>query len=175
MKINVGCGVFKAPSDWVNVDVDPLYNPDVLAVAGEPLPFDDHTVERVYLGHVLEHMEYKREAPAFLRDVKRILAPNGQVAVVGPDYDRAVAGEFGQDIIDAIQHRQPEGSGDQVGFYHQWTATGANTLSLVKRVWRSNVNVVELAELEADGWPLTSLIGWQVGILCMTGRQTSRI
>lgn len=93
--INVGPGQFPAPTPWINVDVhegDGVVT-DVVIPEDQflrPLDgWDDGTVDRVYLGHVLEHVPWPEVGP-FLCDIHRALAPGGEVCVVGPDVLRVI-------------------------------------------------------------------------------------
>ncbi len=85
MLLNVGCGPHYA-AGWVNTDVveTDLIRPDQVVQAGDPFPFDKGTFERIYLGHVLEHVPWER-LPVFLDEVRRVLKPGGWLMVVGPD------------------------------------------------------------------------------------------
>lgn len=89
--INVGPGSFPALAPWVNVDVhegDGVTTDVVVADHMNPLAEFDN-VERVYLGHVLEHVPWP-DVPAFLANIERALAPGGEVCVVGPDILRVI-------------------------------------------------------------------------------------
>src|SRR5690606_17814756 len=72
--LNVGCGTHRAPAPWVNIDVVDQGDtrPDVVVPAGTPLPYEAGTVERVYLGHVLEHVPWPNVA-GFLAEIRRVL------------------------------------------------------------------------------------------------------
>lgn len=90
--INLGCGPFRAPAPWVNLDVieNETTHPDLVV---DPLrPFDSFprsTAHRIYLGHVLEHVPWPA-VPDLLAQVRATLAPGGLVGVVGPDVLRTV-------------------------------------------------------------------------------------
>jgi ubiquinone/menaquinone biosynthesis C-methylase UbiE len=56
VKLNLGSGI-KRFEGFLNVDSDPLCNPDYVLVLGkETLPFDDNSVEEILLHHVFEHI-----------------------------------------------------------------------------------------------------------------------
>jgi SAM-dependent methyltransferase len=56
MKVNLGSG-YKRIEGFVNVDDDPLVNPEyVVNLEKGKLPFDDNTVEEVVAHHILEHI-----------------------------------------------------------------------------------------------------------------------
>ena len=67
MKINIGGG-FKRYDGFVNLDADPLTNPDYLVRLGEDvLPFEDNTVDEVKAYHILEHI-----GPGFFQLMKEL-------------------------------------------------------------------------------------------------------
>jgi SAM-dependent methyltransferase len=66
-------GVTRWPSDEPNRVV--LYEED-------DLPFPDNSFDRILIVHNLEHVEHLR---AYLREIWRILTPNGRVMVVAPN------------------------------------------------------------------------------------------
>ena len=56
VKVNLGSG-YKRIEGFVNVDDDPLVEPDYLVnIEKDKLPFDDNTVEEVRAHHILEHI-----------------------------------------------------------------------------------------------------------------------
>ena len=56
MKVNLGSG-FKRIEGFVNVDDDPLVEPDyIVNVEKDKLPFDDNSVEEIRAHHILEHI-----------------------------------------------------------------------------------------------------------------------
>lgn len=83
--LNAGCGTHYAKG-WVNVDIwqDEHTRPDVVAKPNEPYPFEDDYFDAVFLGHVLEHIDWS-EVPNFLTDIKRVAKPGAPIFVVGPD------------------------------------------------------------------------------------------
>jgi predicted SAM-dependent methyltransferase len=86
--LNLGCGALFHP-DWVNVDIksrDPLVIEHDLQT---PLPFADNTFQAVYHSHVLEHLS-RNQAPPFLRECVRVLAPGGVLRVAVPNLENIV-------------------------------------------------------------------------------------
>ena len=83
--LNVGCGTHYA-TGWVNTDVweDHGTKPDVLVEAGKPYPFEDNSFDAIFLGHVLEHMDWS-DVGGFLEDMNRIAKPDAPVLAVGQD------------------------------------------------------------------------------------------
>ena len=114
MRVNIGCGATPTEG-WVNLDnslavrlarwpilvralsVAGLLNArsmrfaqiaihkDVrFANATLRIPYPDRSVEVVYSSHMIEHLD-RREAGAFLAEVRRVLRPGGIVRLAAPD------------------------------------------------------------------------------------------
>jgi SAM-dependent methyltransferase len=83
--LNAGCGTWYAQG-WTNVDIweDDNTKPDIVAEAGKPYPFEDNEFDAVYLGHVLEHIDWHGVEP-FLRDINRVAKPGAPILITGPD------------------------------------------------------------------------------------------
>lgn len=90
MRLNVGCGPHYAEG-WTNTDLvaTDRIRPDLVVTEADPFPFPAGSVERAYLGHVLEHVPWG-EVPGWLDALAVVLAPDAEVAVVGPDTLRAL-------------------------------------------------------------------------------------
>ena len=85
MKLNVGCGGWQLPG-WVNLDAIEHGVPGGVVARAPSLPFLDASLEEIYAGHFVEHLEYE-EAVAFLAECRRCLTPGGVLGVVVPDTD----------------------------------------------------------------------------------------
>jgi predicted SAM-dependent methyltransferase len=160
--LNVGCGDFYADG-WVNID---RYTPEIgrapdLVASVTDLPYPDGHFDRVYLGHILEHIEWDA-VPAVLEEVRRVVHPGGTVMVVGPDLERAVRTLQSQEQLEAIIHGP---SGDLPGVQHEWTATELLTLLAARTVFPDAVPV-PLESLMGAGWPVVSFAPWQCAISC---------
>jgi predicted SAM-dependent methyltransferase len=158
IQINVGCGEFRAEG-WLNVDIysgDEGPQPDIIASADD-LPFGSGTVDRIYAGHILEHIELSK-VPKILREFKRVLSPTGGLLVVGPDLDRAEV-DFPEEVelIKTGGHRWP-------GDAHLWESRESTMLALlVTGGW--DVATADVHEVYSSGtWPVTSGVGWQFAI-----------
>ncbi len=80
--INLGCGPYKIDGS-INIDVNPLWKPDVVRDVARGLPFDDGSVGRVTTSHFLEHISH--ETFMFLvREIHRVLTKEGQWAIAVP-------------------------------------------------------------------------------------------
>jgi predicted SAM-dependent methyltransferase len=82
VRLNVGAGDYPLWG-WTNIDELSGHGVDVVAHV-PPLPYDDESVEELYAGHFLEHLE-RAEADEFLRECHRVLVPGGRLGLVVPD------------------------------------------------------------------------------------------
>jgi len=85
MRINLGCHKWKLKG-FVNVDIDPRVEPDLLADTGK-LPMQDNSVDEIYAGHMLEHFKL-REDP--LKEWQRVLKPGGVITITVPDFEKGL-------------------------------------------------------------------------------------
>lgn len=160
MRLNVGAGLFPV-AGWVNVDGNAVTAPvvDVRTDMRRPLPFRNESFEAVYCGHVLEHILLE-QVPAFLTDLHRVLAPGGQICVVGPDIERARAGGYHDDIVHAC-YGEPSRD-DGTGEPHVWTCTEQAVVDLLQGHF-INVQAVDIRDL-APQWPTISRAWWQCAV-----------
>lgn len=155
--INVGCGEFRAEG-YVNLDITSVEDgpqPDIVASALD-LPFTKDSVERVYAGHVLEHLAYE-DVPKALKEFERVLKKDGILMVVGPDADRARL-HF-PEMLEKILHGDSRWPGDT----HLWPSTESTTLALLLSAGWSAIPIPITSPMLND-WPLVSDIGWQFAI-----------
>ncbi len=92
--LHVGCGVYeteKLPlmfrhSGWreIRLDIDPKVDPDVVASITDMQVISDATVDAVYSSHNVEHL-FPHEVPLALREMNRVLKPNGFAFIKLPD------------------------------------------------------------------------------------------
>lgn len=164
VKLNLGCGEYYARG-WVNVDLndEARVKPDRVVDVTCQLPADVGTVERIYAGHLLEHIKYDRVV-AMLNLWYSYMRPGGLLLVVGPDCDRARrwvrSGMMSQNELDGMGVNGTPGT----GYAHLWEATETNTLELLDAsAWRQPRTM--LIDTVPTSWPLTSHIGWQFAIM----------
>ena len=83
MKLNIGSGKFPK-AGYTNVDIlpeaDVVHNLDKF-----PYPFADNSIELLEADHVLEHLS---DPFAAMRELHRILAPNGVLKIRVPHFSR---------------------------------------------------------------------------------------
>jgi len=99
MKINAGCGYQKIDG-WVNVDSDPLCDPDVVFWLDDNvwLFVDESSVDEVLFNHSLEHMGETIGQYSFLiKELYRVCAPGAFVSINCPN-------PFHEDFINDPTH-----------------------------------------------------------------------
>jgi hypothetical protein len=91
--LHVGCGVYhreKLPAvfhdGWreIRLDIDPEVRPDVVASITDMRAISDRAVDAVYSSHNIEHL-YPHEVPLALREMRRVLKPDGVALIKLPD------------------------------------------------------------------------------------------
>lgn len=185
MKLNVGCGPHYAPG-WINLDVhrgdgvepDDLITPfrrEFSNGVGRWLPFDDGTIDQVYLGHVLEHVPWD-DVVALLQSVKRVLSEDGTVCVVGPDTRRALelwaagSGHVPREILDACLEDDSAfmvSDGKVAGWpgaRHQWNCYEDRVAAALRHAGFSVVHL-EPTDPDLDDYPVVSRAPWQFFLL----------
>ena len=181
VKLNIGSGLYPCPG-WLNVDLQPAEahiaaggwptdHPWQIDIVGDcrDLPFDDGEVDRIFFGHILEHLAYNTEAVEALNEAYRVLKDRGEIGVVGPAMDYAIEQGCGAQLLEDIGLDRGERwaeSDKTPGFAHLWEATSENTLALVKGVF-PNARIVDVPYVGTrHQWPTTNAgaAEWQVGI-----------
>ena len=85
--INLACGpVFLREPTWINLDYCSEDKNVLQANLLNKLPIPNHTAELVYCSHFLEHIP-RDQVDAFLQECFRILAPQGTLRLVLPDFE----------------------------------------------------------------------------------------
>lgn len=100
MRLNIGCGQHPLPY-WTNLDSDPDAIADLYQRV-PPIPFDDGTLDEIYAGHMLEHLDYS-DATAFLADCYRALVPGGRLGIVVPD-TKEIMRRYLAGTVDAVEY-----------------------------------------------------------------------
>lgn len=170
MWLNVGCGTHHAPNPWHNVDVveNDTTHPDQIVKSGEPLPFPDGSCDRIFLGHVLEHVRWDRVL-SFLDDVRRLLAPDGRLLVAGPDVYRTIAewheGRVGWPLVQSVlEHAEIETDWPEAS--HQWNCHEQRVVDLLTAAGFVNLEAVAVPPA---GWPVVNWTGWQFAVTAQKG------
>jgi ubiquinone/menaquinone biosynthesis C-methylase UbiE len=163
VQLNLGCGQYRAPIGWINIDhpsaeSDPQISADIYCNALD-LPFKDGCASRIYAGHIIEHFE-EHELYSFFAEIDRVLEVDGVFMIVSPDMDR----------INALEEPEPWllkamelGNEGREGEHHKWQPTAAGVLSFLEHEG-FDAKEVDLATIKADEWPLVAYTTWQFAI-----------
>lgn len=188
--LNAGCGTHYAKG-WVNVDIweDEHTHPDVLAKPGKPYPFPDSHFDGIYLGHVLEHIDWK-QVPEFLLDMRRIAKQGAQILIVGPDVYKTIerwknGNEPWHMVLSTLEHQdinyQPEREHEWWdGATHHWNCHHQRVWDLLIRCGFMNMedmfhlipNSTTMTEWRDNKtgitWPVVGKWHWQFAIRCVS-------
>jgi len=154
--LNLGCGDYYADG-WVNVDTadHPGVHRDVGWDVLEGIPHGDGTVNRVYMGHVLEHLPLESVVP-FLTEVFRVLAPTGAAVIIGPDI--GLTYREGRSFMKTVVYGATRWPGDT----HLWNSTGEAHL-FAARLAGFDAELVPIGSISED-WPVVDRDTWQFAV-----------
>lgn len=168
MRINVGCGQHYADG-WVNLDLvrDNITRPDVLVTTAVPFPFETASVEKAYLGHVLEHIAWE-DVPIYLSQLRRVLKPGASALFVGPDVRRTIQ-QFAEhrqsfDRVLATLENVDEERYARLGSHHRWNCHEERLFNAVVDAGFI-AQVVTLEEVTAEPWPLVDTASDQMAVM----------
>lgn len=82
--INLGSGQKPFEKPWVNIDINPHWNPDIVADGAHLPMFEDNSVDVIVSQHCIEHVGLG-EFDATIRESHRILRPGGSLIITTPD------------------------------------------------------------------------------------------
>lgn len=162
MKLNLASGLHPTDlPDWVNVDLPwrGVKDPHVFA-DGFALPFLVGSFDAVYLGHVLEHIDWEL-LPDLGCEVRRVLRPMGDVMAVGPDIVRAERTGQPEWLLDAIRVLDVGPGG------HKWVADESSTVAACRLMGFRGVAPCDVAGVTAPEWPNPSCADWQCAVVAV--------
>jgi predicted SAM-dependent methyltransferase len=87
-RLNWGCGDHVAPG-WINSDVKPGGQVDLVADIREGLPLESGSVDYAVSIHALPEFPFPELVPV-LEELRRVLAPGGTLRLALPDLDRGI-------------------------------------------------------------------------------------
>ncbi len=118
--INLGSGQRRFPKPWINVDINPQWEPDVVADGAHMPMFADASASMIVIEHTLEHYGCG-EGTAMLQECYRILAPGSSLVVTVPDMRQLVRGWITGNISTQIFFTNVYGAynGDEAD-RHRW-------------------------------------------------------
>jgi len=82
MKLNLGCGN-KRKDGFLGVDKYPCDAVDKIADLNEALPFEDSTIDEVWMDNIIDHIP---DIPKIMQEIPRICKKGAQVTVITPHY-----------------------------------------------------------------------------------------
>src|SRR6266511_684156 len=169
MRLNLGCGELPAPHPWRNVDYQAPHTVDEVVDLCGPLPWPRDSVTHVYMGHVLEHLTVE-DATSLLRRLLPLMAPGGQVMVVGPDVERGQAQHQSGEIDDGLWRVMRAGAGAQRwdGDRHLWDCEPRMLERILCEAGWSDVREVPIDEVPGF-WPVVSRVTWQCAVGAVRG------
>lgn len=155
LRVNVGCGDHYQQG-WVNTDItepEGFTAPDIIATATD-LPFPDGSVDRLYAGHVLEHLT-PEDVVVALREFRRVISPEGKIMIVLPDLD--VAEDRYPDLVDSVRYGGDRWGGDK----HLWESRPRNFAQMLVDAGEPNARWVPINSLVGTEWPVVAFVDWQ--------------
>ena len=87
LSVNLGSGG-TGLDGWVNVEFRRMKDTVLQLDLRHPLPLANESARRVFIEHVLEHLDFRRDAPALVREAYRVLQPGGTFRVIVPDMEK---------------------------------------------------------------------------------------
>jgi predicted SAM-dependent methyltransferase len=167
MRINVGCGEFKAAYPWVNIDHHEPYKPDIIADVFS-LPPEVHDVEMAYLGHFLEHIPEDRVVQA-LTSIKDRMVTGGNICIVGPDVNKANAmytnGKISKPELMATMKSPTDHAPDWAGDTHYWNCTEERVVDFLDAADFTGVTPVPISSMALNPYPVTARVEWQCAVI----------
>lgn len=189
--LNAGCGTHYA-NGWVNTDVwdDGITTkPDIKVEPGKPYPFPDSHFDAIFLGHVLEHMDWN-DVPDFLNDMKRIAKPNAKFLICGPDVLKTIkrwaqGQEPWEMVLSTMEHQDinTQPAREHLwwdGATHHWNCHHERVWNLLIRMgFVSLVDAFDFIPKNPSGknwkhegilWPVVGHWYWHFAILCTNNK-----
>lgn len=125
--LNVGSGQrpFKSVGEyqWVNIDINPKWQPDIVADASKLEMFADNSVDLIVSHHQAEHLTLG-ESQAMFQECCRVLHPSGRMLVFVPDLFQLVRAWTQGRISDYIFCVNLHGAFmDDLADIHKWSFT----------------------------------------------------
>lgn len=117
---------------WVNIDISPRWNPDIVGDWNNLSMFPDGIVDVVVSHHSLEHVGCG-EGDGFIREAHRVLKPNGSLIVSVPNMNALAQLWLNGEITEQIYMTNVYGAymGDEAD-RHKWGYSSKGLWSYLK-------------------------------------------
>lgn len=161
-KLNCGSGQRPFGEGWINIDINPRWNPDLVADWNNLEMFEDGSMDLVVSCHSIEHAGCG-ESDGFIREAHRVLRDGGSLIVLVPDM-KALAQRWLSGGIDE-QIYMTNVYGAYMGHEedrHRWGWSRQGLVDNLRRIakWSDvhafNDRVIPEADIPSDWW-MTSL------------------
>lgn len=86
MKLNLGSNKFVL-KDFINIDKIGYLGVDRILEIKDRLDYSDETIEEIYMGHFIEHLEVE-DVINLLKDCYRMLKEDGKITIIIPDFEK---------------------------------------------------------------------------------------
>lgn len=87
-QIKLHVGAHERVEGWTTLDIRPGPGVDVVGSCKDLSAFADNSIAMIYASHVLEHLRWRDELPAALKEWRRVLIPGGSALISVPDLER---------------------------------------------------------------------------------------
>jgi predicted SAM-dependent methyltransferase len=156
-RINLCSGQRKFEKPWVNVDINPKWNPDVVADGRDMPMFGNESADLIVIQHGVEHFGCG-EAEGMLRECHRILVPGGSLLVFVPDMEALARGWLEGRISDQVYMTNVYGAymGEEAD-RHRWGYTYCSLRRLLRDAFRTfpfDWRKIPGADIAKDWWIL---------------------
>ena len=82
-RLNIGCADQKRSDDWINLDSDPQWQPDICRDLARGLPFSDCVIDEIYAKNVLEHLS-PDDLIFTLQEFQRVTKTKARIELIVP-------------------------------------------------------------------------------------------
>jgi predicted SAM-dependent methyltransferase len=154
--LNVGSGEHPCPGDWVNLDLrwhGVKVGPRMVYADAFVLPFGPETFDRLYLGHLMEHLWWQDIAAGKCDEFWRVAKPGAEVVVVGPCLHKALELNEPKFILEAIVGGGDSGWLIEGPGSHKWIPTEALTAKAMMLAGLVEVEPIDVGTIHFPQWP----------------------
>lgn len=165
MRVNLGCGDRYARG-WLNVDhAGCPHRKDLTFDLRNPMPWSERSIDRIYAGHVLEHLRV-HEVLVLLERLRSCLKDDGQMLVVSPDIDYA-RGLLVSGTLDVTMESLAYGAGRWSEDVHHWECSAPAIIKMLRVTGWEYVKQVVWDSVPEE-WPIAERgPRWQCAVLAM--------